>query len=85
MDFLTFDDLLKTTLQVDAARRIDALHIANYGAQGDTDSVKKLMKEFMRAAYPEQADAADAGPNPGMRGLKGFLGKQGKLGKGSRK
>lgn len=81
MDFLTFDDLLKTTLSVDASRRLDLLTLINYGAQGGGEEMEKLRKSMTKLADPNFDDTVN--PNAGMRGLKGLLA-SGKLGKGSK-
>lgn len=79
MDFLTFDDLLKTALAVDASRRLELLTIVNYGAQGDGDSIKELRKSMMKLADPDFD--ASVNPNEGMRGLRALAG----LGKSKKK
>jgi len=82
MDFLTFDDVLKTTLQVDAAQRLANLRILNHAAQGDGDSIKALANDLMKTAYPEKLGAPQSNrPNQGVGGLRKFLGAKGALGK----
>jgi hypothetical protein len=81
VDFLTFDDLLKTTLAVDASRRLDLLTLINYGAQGGGEEMEKLRKSMAKLADPNFDDTVN--PNEGMRGLKSLL-RSGKLAKGSK-
>jgi hypothetical protein len=77
MDFLTFDDLLKNALQVDASRRLELLTLIHYGAQSDSDGIKELRKSMLRQAEPDTEEKAN--PNGGMQGLKAAL-RTGKIG-----
>lgn len=76
MDFLTFDDLLRQTLRVDAMHRLDLLRIVNYGAQGNADAIKDLQKQILKVAYPDGTQP-QTNPNGGMRGLKSWLSQKG--------
>jgi hypothetical protein len=79
MDFITFDSVLKVSLQVEAARRLTEFRTANHAAQGDNDSIKALTNDLMRQAYPEQGGAPGADrPLQGVGGLRKFLAAKGK-------
>lgn len=81
MDFLTFDEVLKITLQIEAARRLTDFRVANHAAQGTGDANKAIINDLMRQAYPEQGgDPSSSRPLQGVGGLKKFLAAKGHAG-----
>ena len=85
LDFLTFDDVLKVALQVDAANRLALFRIFNHGAQGGGDDNKALINDLLKQAYPEKGgDPTSSRPNQGIGGLRKFLSDKGAAGKKAR-